>query len=117
MRRASRKDANHGAVIAAFERMGCSVIDVSGTPCGFDILVGYGGLCIPVEIKDGTKPPSARKLTENEAKVHARWTGGKRIVLDMDGVAATANMLRRWHKALYESIYREELSGPEKRGG
>ncbi len=100
MRRAARRDANHQEVIAAFEKMGCTVIDVAGIPCGFDILVGYGGLCLPVEIKDGTKPPSARKLTDNEAKVHAAWTGGARLVKDLDGVQETVRTLRRWHATL-----------------
>lgn len=100
MRRAARKDANHGAIVQAFERLGCSVIDVSATPCGFDIIVGYGGLTMPVEIKDGTKPPSARKLTKNEKKVHDYWTGGARVVKDIDGVAETVNTLRRWRELI-----------------
>ena len=100
MRRAAKKDANHAEIVKAFEKMGCSVIDVSATPCGLDILVGYGGLCMPVEIKDGSKPPSARKLTPNEAKIHARWTGGARLVKDFDDVVATVNTLRRWHQQI-----------------
>ena len=100
MRRAAKKDANHAEIVKAFEKMGCSVIDVSATPCGFDILVGRGGVCIPVEIKDGSKPPSARKLTANEAKIHARWTGGARLVKDFDDVVATVNTLRRWHQQI-----------------
>ena len=104
MRRAAKKDANHAEIVKAFEKMGCSVIDVSMAPVGFDILVGYGGLTfgvtMPVEIKDGTKPPSARKLTANEAKIHARWTGGARLVKDFDDVVATVNTLRRWHQQI-----------------
>lgn len=103
MRRAARKDANHNAVASEFERLGCSFIDLSGTPCGFDGAAGYGGLSIMVEIKDGEKPPSARKLTPNEEKVHARWTGGKRLVMNMDDVAATVKTLREWHAAIMDA--------------
>ena len=104
MRRATRKDANHAEVIRAFERLGCSVIDVSGTPCGFDIVVGYAGQSRLVEIKDGTKPPSARKLTTNEAKIHGRWTGGMSIVTDLEDVMRVANTLRKWHATLCAAV-------------
>lgn len=88
-----RRDENHFPLIEAFRQLGCSVIDVSQTPCGFDILVGYGGLTMPVELKRDAKA----KLTEFEQKIHDSWTGGKRVVWDMDGVAETVNVLRRWH--------------------
>jgi hypothetical protein len=90
--------------VRAFERLGCSVIDVAATPCGFDLLIGYGGLTMPVEVKDGAKPPSARKLTENEQRIHDRWTGGKRLVMDMDGVAETVATLRRWHASISKGV-------------
>lgn len=103
MRRAARKDANHREIIRAFESMGASVIDVSDTPCGFDILCGHGGLCIAVEIKDGSKPPSARRLTANEKRVHERWTGGMRIVESVEDAIATVCLLRKWHAAICRS--------------
>ncbi len=115
MRRAARRDANHGAVVKAFERLGCSVIDVAATPCGFDIIVGYGGLCMPVEIKNpeadawtkrSKKTRTAEKLlTPNEKAVHERWTGGKRLVMTMEDVARTVNTLRLWHRALREARF------------
>lgn len=88
-----RRDANHFDIIQAFRQLGATVIDVSQTPCGFDILVGYGGLTMPVEIKTGPKA----KLTTFEQKIHDSWTGGKRVVWDFEGVAETVNTLRRWH--------------------
>ncbi len=95
-----RRDANHFDIIEAFRTLGCTVIDVSQTPCGFDILVGYGGLTMPVEIKTGPKS----ELTQFEKDIHASWTGGKRIVWDFDGVAETVNTLRRWHKTLAQHL-------------
>jgi hypothetical protein len=35
----------------------------------------YRGANILVEIKDGDKPPSKRKLTKDEKEWHAEWTG------------------------------------------
>lgn len=98
--RARRVDANHAEIKRAFEALGCSFLDVSQTPCGFDGVAGLGGLCICVEIKDGNKPPSDRKLTDNEAKVHAAWKGGMRIVENLDHVVETVNTLRRWARVL-----------------
>lgn len=95
-----RRDGNHFEIIQAFQQVGCTTIDVSQTPCGFDILVGYGGLTMPVEIKTGPK----EKLSDYEQKVHDGWTGGKRIVWDMDGVIETVNTLRRWHKTLAQHL-------------
>jgi hypothetical protein len=104
LRRAARRDRNHGEIVEAFGRLGCSVIDVASIPCGFDLLIGYGGLTIPVEVKDGLKPPSKRKLTKNEKKIHDRWTGGKRIVENVEQAAETANLLRRWHLAICAAV-------------
>ena len=44
-RYARRVDANHAEIKAAFEKMGCSVVDLSrmGEGCP-DIAVGYGGI-------------------------------------------------------------------------
>lgn len=40
-----------------------------------DIVVGKYGINVLVEIKDGSKPPSKRKLTEDEADFHSAWRG------------------------------------------
>jgi hypothetical protein len=105
-----RRDGNHWTIIKAFEKLNASVIDVSQTPCGFDILVGYGGLCMPVEIKNPDadnwkkrakgKRTAEKLLTPAEKKVHSTWTGGKRLVMDLNDVAETVNTLRRWHAAI-----------------
>lgn len=101
LRKYARQDGNHKAIRAEFERAGCSVVDLSSLGHGVpDMLIGYGGLCIPVEIKDGAKPPSKRKLTEDEERFRMNWTGGYRIVSDLDGVLETVETLRNWHRAI-----------------
>jgi hypothetical protein len=65
-----------------------------------DLLVGYGGLCLPVEVKDGSKPPSARKLTPDEERFRMNWRGGYKIVEDLAGVQETVDLLQRWHRVL-----------------
>ena len=79
MRRASRRDDNEPAIIREMRAAGAYVkpINDGGT---FDLLVGYNGPSgkfhtLLMEIKDGTKPPSARKLTPAEQKFHDEWPG------------------------------------------
>ena len=69
---AARVDANHAAIVAALRKIGALVTDLSGVGRGVpDILVWFRGLWSLLEIKDGAKPPSARKLTDDQAKWHA----------------------------------------------
>jgi hypothetical protein len=78
MRRAAKVDANHGEVVAALRAYGCKVADLSGVGNGVpDILVWIPAFrrWILLEIKDGAKPPSARKLTEDQVKWHAEFKG------------------------------------------
>lgn len=71
MRRAARQDSNHGAVVEGLRAVGAHVTDTSGVGDGFpDIVVGYRGRWFVIEIKDGTLPPSERKLTPPQKKWH-----------------------------------------------
>lgn len=63
-----RADANQADLVRTWRGMGATVIDVHALGvAGFDALVGWRGRWVPVEIKDGRKPPSARKLTNVES--------------------------------------------------
>ncbi len=78
MRRAAKKDDNHAEIVEALRAHGCKVADLSGLGNGVpDILVWIPGFrrWILLEIKDGTKPPSARKLTSDQEKWHAEFRG------------------------------------------
>jgi Holliday junction resolvase len=68
MRRAARVDANHAEITHALRQCGWTVHDTSGVGGGFpDLVVGKAGRLVLVEIKDGAKKPSARRLTKAEA--------------------------------------------------
>ncbi len=64
-----RIDSNQPEIVQALRSVGAEWIPTSGDPnIGFDGIVLFRGHALICEIKDGAKPPSARKLTENEAK-------------------------------------------------
>lgn len=69
MRRRAKRDDNHGEIVQALRQCGCVVVDTAQLGGGVpDICVGVKGSWTWLEIKDGSKPPSARALTEFEAK-------------------------------------------------
>ena len=77
MRRAAKIDANHHEIVDALRRVGATVQSLAAVGCGVpDLLVGYCGRTYLLEVKDGSKPPSARKLTQDQIDWHAEWRGG-----------------------------------------
>lgn len=45
-----------------------------------DIIAGYRNINVLLEVKDGSKPPSARVLTAAEREFHETWGGQVAIV-------------------------------------
>lgn len=78
---ARRVDANQREIVAAMRQCGARVLPIhelgKGAP---DLLVGYRGKNLLMEIKDGAKSPSRRKLTEDEQEWHETWRGQVAIV-------------------------------------
>ncbi len=65
--RGNRVDRNQGEIVDALRSVGALWIPTSGdTSIGFDGIVAFRGRVYLAEIKDGSKPASARKLTERE---------------------------------------------------
>jgi Holliday junction resolvase len=94
--RAGRVDANQNEIVAVFRQLGCSVAITSNVRGGFpDIVVGVNGLNLLVEIKDGSKVPSARKLTDDEQRFHDNWKGRAVVVESVDDVVALVNGIQR----------------------
>lgn len=75
MRRAARIDANHVAVVEALQAVGCRVVSLAAMGKGLaDLLVlNPRKRLILLEVKDGSKPPSKRKLTPDQVKFHGAW--------------------------------------------
>jgi hypothetical protein len=74
--------------VGALRDAGCGVCDLAAVGAGVpDLLV-----CAPtwphetvlVEVKDGAKPPSERRLTPDQVKFHATWKGRIHVVTSPD---------------------------------
>lgn len=71
---ARRVDDNQAGIVAAFRRLGCAVFSLASVGRGCpDLLVAFGGRNHLVEVKDGRKVPSARKLTPLEERFAREW--------------------------------------------
>ena len=72
MRRAARRDNGEQDIIKAMRAEGAYVKQINDEGL-FDLLVSYRGETLLIEVKDGAKPPSARRLTDAEQKFHDEW--------------------------------------------
>jgi hypothetical protein len=81
MRRAGRRDANEQDIIKAMRAEGAYVKQINDEGL-FDLLVSYRGETLLVEVKDGAKPPSARRLTDAEQKFHDEWPGSDLYIVN-----------------------------------
>lgn len=74
--RARKVDDNQPEIVAALRKAGCKVYVSSSFGEGFpDLIVGYAGVIRLLEVKDGDKPPSARKLTKPQEAFFKEWEG------------------------------------------
>ena len=81
MRKHGRTDSNQSDIVKALRKAGATVQSLADVGGGCpDLLVGYFGYCILFEVKDGTLPPSGRKLTPKEKAWHKSWNGQVDIV-------------------------------------
>jgi hypothetical protein len=80
MRRAARRDDNEQDIIKAMREAGAYVKQINDEGL-FDLLVSHRGETLLIEVKDGAKPPSARRLTEAELKFHEEWPGSDLFII------------------------------------
>lgn len=76
-----KRDANASEIVRVLLAAGCSVQSLEAVGGGVsDLLVGRNGCNYLLEIKDGSKPPSARRLTPAQKKWHMAWRGQVAVV-------------------------------------
>lgn len=89
----------------ALRDSGVSVQSLAALGCGVpDLLVGGQAPCpnclrrIPqnmlAEVKDGTLPPSHRRLTEDEQNFHALWRGPIVVVESIDAALRMVGVIK-----------------------
>ena len=84
MRKAARVDANQGEIVSALKQAGCSVQSLAAVGDGVpDLLVGRAGVNYCLEVKDGSKSPSRRRLTSDQFTWTVAWNGQVDVVKDV----------------------------------
>lgn len=91
-----KADANQPEIVKAIRAMGGTVLHMhtlgKGAP---DIAVGYGGITMFAEIKDGDK-----KLTPDKQEFHNTWTGGVYLIRNTHDAERMVHTLMAWSIAL-----------------
>ena len=96
MRRAAKIDANQPEIVKGLRQAGASVACCHAVGDGFtDLVVGFRGVNYLVEVKDGEKVPSKRKLTPDQVKFHAAWTGQIGVAETLDEALEIIGAKRR----------------------
>ena len=79
--RAAKIDENQPALVKLLRDMGISVAITSAAHDGFtDLVVGFGGITVLVEVKDGSKEPARRKLTPQQVAFHGSFKGAITVI-------------------------------------
>jgi hypothetical protein len=102
------KDRNHKAVRKAVERLGYVWIDLAQSSAGIDAIVCRGGRCVPIEVKDGSLPPSKQKLTPHEQQVHALLKAHGVTVEILTGDNESLDVLKGDQRQATRNFYRRE---------
>lgn len=83
--RAAKIDANQNEIVKALRQIGCSVQSLASVGKGVpDLLVGFRCVNFLIEVKDGSKPKSAQKLTPDQIEWHGNWQGKVFVINSID---------------------------------
>jgi len=83
--RARKKDDNHDEIVNIFRVCGARILETYMiADCGFDFMALLRQRCYVVEVKDGNKPLSHRKLTVNEKIAQEYWGDNYYILETVD---------------------------------
>lgn len=117
----AKTDANQQQIVQTFRDAGCSVAITSNVHNGYpDLTVGLKGICVLgaeeeleelkefladaglkfvegvnllVEVKDGEKPPSQRKLTPDQEVFFENWKGNVTVIISDEEARDLTNTL------------------------
>jgi len=93
VRRRAKVDANQKEIVQAFRSLGAYVLHVHQLKNCCDCIVVFKGVTVAVEIKDGKKVPSERKLTEGEEKFMQAWTASGGKWAKVESIAAAQGLI------------------------
>lgn len=93
-RYARKMDENQPAVVRALRSVGACV-ETIGTPV--DLLVGIRAQTFLLELKDGSKAPSERRLTPLQERFFRCWPGGPLLKVESaeEALEAIGVVIRR----------------------
>jgi len=95
VRRAAKVDDNQERIANAIRKNGGSVYSGAALGKGVpDLVVGVAGRTGLFEVKDGSKPPSARKLTPDQEKFRREWKGHYCVVSTVEEALTQLDFLR-----------------------
>lgn len=81
MRYAAKVDDNQPSIVSDLRKLGVSVQPLHTVGKGVpDLLCGFRGKNILIEVKDGAKMPSQQKLTKDQKDWHSAWRGQVAVV-------------------------------------
>lgn len=102
MRRACAVDAPQPDIVKALRRCGYRVHVTSTAGDGFpDLVLGAPwGQIVLVEVKDGSKPPSARRLTSDQQQFHLLWAGFPLLIVESvaDCITKLEHLRQAWER-------------------
>lgn len=85
MRRAAKVDSNQVELVDALRKCGYSVLSLAAIGRGVpDLLVAAHGVTVLLELKDGSKSPSRRGLTDDQIAFLDTWRGTAFVVASLD---------------------------------
>lgn len=95
-RRAAKIDYNQPALVELIRAMGVSVAITSAAHDGFtDLVIGFGGVTVLVEVKDGNKEPARRKLTPQQATFHGSFKGAITVIENEQQAVELVNRIKK----------------------
>ena len=91
----AKTDHNQPEIAEAFRRHGWYVLPIHRIKNACDLMISrrfsHGKVTVAVEVKNGSLPPSARKLSDGESTFRDNWQGHWRLVESIEDVLTIHN--------------------------